>query len=146
MGKWMGEWIVGVAGESDYCDCQLLTDAFVFVFFKFVYFCLHWVLVAVSGLFSSCAKVCSSLICTGFSMQWRLLLQSTGSKVCRLQQLWHTGSGVAAYGFSCPEACGIFLDQGSNPSPLHRHVDSQTLDHREVLIIAFVPSVKISTQ
>ena len=26
---------------------------------------------------------------------------------------------VAVHGISCPEACGIFLDQGSDPYPLH---------------------------
>ena len=28
--------------------------------------------------------------------------------------LWSTGSVVVAHGFSCPVACGIFLDQGLN--------------------------------
>ena len=32
--------------------------------------------------------------------------------------LGHTGSVVMVHGFSCPEACGIFLDQGLNPCPL----------------------------
>ena len=35
--------------------------------------------------------------------------------------LGHTGSVVMVHGFSCPEACGIFLDQGLNPCPLHWH-------------------------
>ena len=30
--------------------------------------------------------------------------------------------------FSCPTACGIFPDQGSNLSPLHWHTDPQPLD------------------
>ena len=34
---------------------------------------------------------CSSLQCTGFSLQWLLLLPSTGSKAHRLQYLWRTG-------------------------------------------------------
>ena len=29
-----------------------------------------------------------------------------------------------AHGLSCSMACGIFPDQGSNPSPLHWQVDS----------------------
>ena len=36
-----------------------------------------------------------------------------------LRQLWHAGSVVVAHGLSCSTACGIFLDQGSNPCPLH---------------------------
>ena len=37
----------------------------------------------------------------------------------RLQQLQHAGSVVVAYRLSCSEACGIFLDEGSNLCPLH---------------------------
>ena len=44
---------------------------------------------------------------TGFSLRWLLLLQSTGPRV----------SVTAAHGLSCPEAGGIFLDQGSKPYP-----------------------------
>ena len=51
----------------------------------------------------------SSSQCVGLSLSWPLLLQSTGS--------WRTGSVVVAYGPSCSTACGIFLDQGSNPGP-----------------------------
>ena len=29
------------------------------------------------------------------------------------------GPAVVAHGLSCPTACGIFLDQGSNPCPLN---------------------------
>ena len=61
-------------------------------------------LVAASGGYSS-------LQCAGFSLWWLLLLRSTGSK--------HTGSAVVAHGLSCSTACGIFLDQGANPCPLH---------------------------
>ena len=34
-----------------------------------------------------------------------------------LQGLW--ASGVVAQRLRCSEACGIFVDQGSNPRPLH---------------------------
>ena len=34
----------------------------------------------------------------------------------RLQGMW--ASEVVAHGLSCPEALGIFLDEGSNPCPL----------------------------
>ena len=47
------------------------------------------------------------------------------------------GSGVVARRFSCPEVCGIFLDQGSNPCPC---IDRQILYHwalREVLYLLF---------
>ena len=34
------------------------------------------------------------------------------------------------HGLSCSVACGIFLDQGSNPCPLHWQTDSQPLRHQ----------------
>ena len=52
-----------------------------------------------------------------------------------LQSLQHTGSVAVVHGLSCPMACGIFLDQGSNPCPLHCR---QILIHwatREVLFL-----------
>ena len=40
----------------------------------------------------------SLLLCVGFSLQWLLFLQSTGSRVCGLQQLWHVDSLIAVPG------------------------------------------------
>ena len=56
-------------------------------------------------------------------------LQSAGSVVvaCGLQS---AGSVVVVHGLSCSVACGIFLDQGSNPCPLHWQVDSYPLRHQ----------------
>ena len=34
------------------------------------------------------------------------------------------------HGLRCSAACGIFLDQGSNPCPLHWQVDSEPLRHQ----------------
>ena len=51
-----------------------------------------------------------------------LLLRSTGSR--------RAGSVVVAHGLSCSAACGIFLDQGSNPCALHRQADPQPLRHQ----------------
>ena len=39
-------------------------------------------------------------------------------------------SVVVAHGLSCSTACGIFLDQGSNPCPLHQQADSYPLYHQ----------------
>ena len=50
-------------------------------FYLFIYFWLHWVFVAARGL--SVVVVSggySSLWCAGFSLQWLLLLWSTGSR------------------------------------------------------------------
>ena len=47
----------------------------------------------------------------GRSLQWFLLLRFTGSV-------------VVMHWLSCSMLCGIFLDQGSNPHPLHWQADS----------------------
>ena len=50
------------------------------LFILFIYFWLRWVFVAVRGLSLVVTSGCySSLQCMGFSLQWLLLLQSTGS-------------------------------------------------------------------
>ena len=56
-----------------------------------------------------------------------------GFSCCRAWALGHTGSAVAVLGLSCPEACGIFLDQGSNLSPLRRQVDSTELPGKSLM-------------
>ena len=66
-------------------------------------------LVAESGGYSSLQYV-------GFSLQWLLLLRSMGSRA------W--ASVFVVHGLSCSAACGVFLDQGLNPYPLHWQVDS----------------------
>ena len=53
----------------------------------------------------------------GFSLRWFLLLQ-------------HVDSVVEMHGFSCPMTCGILLDQGSNPCPLHWQADSHPPCHQ----------------
>ena len=91
-----------------------------------------------SGLFSSCGKLELLPSCSAGPSLW----QSTGSRPWRLQHLrhmgsvvaalgfWSTGSVVAVHGLSCPSAaCGIFLDQESNPRLLHWQVDSLPLSH-----------------
>ena len=52
-----------------------------FFFNLFIYFWLHWVFVAARGLsLVVVSRGYSSLRCTGFSLRWLLLLQSTGSR------------------------------------------------------------------
>ena len=98
-----------------------------FTFFfplKFIYylFLAALVFVAVHG----CSLVAesggySSLRCSGFSLQWLLLLQSTGS---RLEGF--SGCSTQTQKLSCSVACGLFLDQGSSPDPLHWQANSLT--------------------
>ena len=66
------------------------------------------------GLLSSCGEWASH--CGGFSCR--------GAPALGLPALV-----VVVPGFTCPAACGIFPDQGSNPCPLHWQVDSWPLDH-----------------
>ena len=84
----------------------------------------------------------SSSRCTGLSMSRPLLLRSTGSR--------RAGSVVVAHGPSCPAACGIFPDQGSNPCPLHWQADSQPLCHQgspTVFIIElFIRGIKLENE
>ena len=78
----------------------------------------------------------SSLQCSGFSLGWLLLLQSTGSR--------HTGPVVVVHRFSCFTACGIFPDQGWNPGLLHWQVESLPVSHqgspRSVFLISLSES------
>ena len=66
------------------------------------YFWLHQVFVAVRGLF---------LVAVSRACSW---LQGEGSGVHGLQPLPRTGSVVVVDELSCPAACGIFPDGGSN--------------------------------
>ena len=89
----------------------------------FIYLWLCWVFVSVRGLsLVGASGGHSPSRCTGLSLSRPLLLRSTGSR--------RAGSVIAAPGLSCPAACGIFPDQGSNPCPLHWPTDSQPLRHQ----------------
>ena len=45
------------------------------------------------------------------------------------RRLWSTSSVVVVLKLSCPAACGIFLDQGSNTCLPHWQADSFPLSH-----------------
>jgi len=47
-------------------------------------------------------------------------------------------SVVGAHGLSCPTACGIFQDWGSNPCPLHWQEDSEPLDDQGSLEMGYL--------
>ena len=102
--------------------------SFMYLLFFFFNLLIDWliamlVFVSVRGLSLVVASGGhSSLRCAGLSLSRPLLLRSTGSR--------RAGSVVVAHGSSCPAACGIFPDQGSNPRPLHWQADSQPLRHQ----------------
>ena len=91
--------------------------------YLFIYLWLCWVFASVRGLSLAVASGGhSSSRCTGLSLSRPLLLRSTGSR--------RAGSVMVAHGPSCSAARGIFLDQGSNPCPLHWQADPQPLRHQ----------------
>ena len=90
---------------------------------RFVCLCL-----AVLGLCSGCAsRVCPLLWaqashCGGSSCCGTRALGAWASPVAQGPQ--STGPVVVVLGLSCSATCGIFLDQGSNPCPVHCKVYS----------------------
>ena len=93
------------------------------VLIKIFYFWLLWVFIAACNLsLVAASRGYFSLRYVGFSLRWLLLLGSTGSR--------YVGSVVVTHELSCSVACGIFLNQVSNPCPLHWQVDFQPLDHQ----------------
>ena len=112
---------------------------FFFITYLFIYLWQCWVFVSVRGLSPAAANGGhSSSRCVDLSLSLPLLLRSTGSR--------RAGSAVVAHGPSCSAACGIFLDQGSNPCPLHWQEDSQPLRHQgsPLIVVLICTSLIIS--
>ena len=74
--------------------------------------------------FSSCGKW-GLLFCCGAQAS-----HCRGFSCCGARALGTRASVVVAHGLSCSVACGIFLDQGLNPFPMHWQADSQPLRHQ----------------
>ena len=70
----------------------------------------------------------------GLSLLWPLPLRSTASG--------RAGSAAMAHGPS-RSACGIFLDRGTNPCPLHRQADTQPLRHQGSPLTSFLKVIII---
>ena len=75
--------------------------------------------------FSSCGEQGLLLFVSVYELliRWLLLLQITGSR--------HVDSEAVAPLLTCSVPCGIFLDQGLNPCPLHWQADSSTVPPRK---------------
>ena len=88
----------------------ILKKEFYFIFFLFSFLCAEPLLL--QGLFSSCGDWGLLWLCSGFSLRWLLLLQSTGARARGLSSwvsgLESTGPAVVGRGLSCCSACGIF--------------------------------------
>ena len=101
----------------------ILVFFFFLIIYLFIYLWLCWVFVSARGpSLVAASGGHSSSRCAGLSLSRPLLLRSTDSR--------RAGSVIVAHGLSCSAACGIFPDQGSNPCPLHRQADSQSLRHQ----------------
>ena len=109
---------------TDYIVKHFMTmPEFLFLKYLFIYLWLCWVFVSERGLSLVVASGGhSSPRCVGLSLSRPLLLRSTGSR--------RAGSVIVAHGPSSSAAREIFLDQGSNPCPLHWQADSQPLRHQ----------------
>ena len=103
----------------------------IYIFFnRFIYFLnfIYLLFLAALGLhccvwaFSSCGEWELLFVAVhGLLIAVASLFAEHGLQAHGLQQLWRQSAGavVVAHGLSCSAACGIFLDQGSNPCPLH---------------------------
>ena len=78
--------------------------------------------------FSCCGAWASH--CSGFSCCGARPL-GVWASVFVAPRLQSADSVVVAYGLSCSSACGISLDQGSNPCLLHWQMDSLPLSQQE---------------
>ena len=93
-----------------------LTLFFVNNFICWFIYWLCWVFIAAQGLFSSCGEQGLLSSCGAWASH------CGGFSFCRAWTLGHKLSSCGA-GVSCSLACGIFLDQGSNPCLMHWQVD-----------------------
>ena len=86
----------------------------------FFFFWLHWAFIAAHRL--SLLAVFGLLIAAASLVEGGLYsMLASVVTVCGLRS---EGSVVVTHGLSCPAACVIFLDQGSNLCPLHWQADS----------------------
>ena len=95
-------------------------------------------------LFSRCSEWGYSLVAVwGFSLWCLLSLWSTGSRARGLDSCssWALDYKLNSCGARCSAACGIFLDQGSNPCLLHWQADSLPLSHQGSPPWSFQPTV-----
>ena len=91
-------------------------------------FWLQQVFVAVHGLFSSCGErgLLSSCSTWASAVTGHVL----GSCSLRALAVAMRPQQLGRNSLAAPQQCGILLDQGWNPCPLHQQADSYPLDHQ----------------
>ena len=95
---------------------------FLNLFYLFIYFWLCWVFVAVHGLSLVVASGgYSSLHCAGFSLQWLLLLQSTGSSCMGFSSCgsWALECRLSSCGARAQLVCGMWDLPGPGLKPVY---------------------------
>ena len=95
---------LNLKGQERQLTCELCTESI-------IYLSLCWVFVAAAVSRGLLFIAVHGLLCASFSY-------------CGTQAPGTQASVVVAQKLSCPMACGIFQDQGSNPCPLHWQVNS----------------------
>ena len=85
----------------------------IFSFFKIYLFLTALGLRCCIQAFSSCGKHVLLSRCDVRASHWGAF------SCCSVWALVHIGSVLVARGLSCPVACGVPPDQGSNPRPMH---------------------------
>ena len=108
-----------------HCAWGLWMDIFI-LYYVFIYLCVIFgcaVSSLLHGLFPSRSERGLLSSCSAWASHYH------GFSCCKAQTL-NTGSIVMVHRFRCSAACGIFLDQGSNPCLLHWQVDSLPPSHQ----------------
>ena len=115
-GKLISMWLDTTPGERGYIQELELFDFTFYLINYFIFGCTGPLQLHVGFLQLQRAGAPFQLCYMGFSLLWLLFLVE--------HRLQVSGSVVMAPGLSCPEACWIFLDQGSNLHLMHWQVDS----------------------
>ena len=120
-------------GERSYHFHSVLSP--LFVFSNIFYIVLLFFLVAL-GLLNCCSGF-PQLQCEGVTLCCGIKASHRGGFFCQSTGSRSMGFSRFGDGLSCSTACGIFLDQGSNPCLLHWQADSYRLYHQgsQVLLV-----------
>ena len=105
-----------------------------FIIYLFIFGCVGSSLLRTGFLLVAASRGYSSLWCTGFSLQWLLLLQSTGSRRAGFSSCgsWALELRLSSFGARAwlLRSMWDLPGPGMNPCPLHWQADSQPLCHQ----------------
>ena len=113
-----GSWLMGM-----WSFIILFTYFYMFIIFLFKKILRIYLFLAALGLHCCAWAFCSCSERGLLFVAVHGLLTAVASLVAE-HRLYSEGSVVVVHGLSCSAARGIFLDQGSNPCPLHWQADS----------------------